>query len=141
MAQLLGIDQALISKFESGARKHTREQIIKLASLLEIDLEIIMVYWLKEKIIHEIGQEEFAPKAILLAEEGIRCQNKVVKQKISTILQKIVDEIDILKSKLDSFHEFRSYRITQALELKHTFESNRIEGNTMTLRETDLVIN
>jgi Fic family protein len=34
-----------------------------------------------------------------------------------------------------------SYRIAQALELEYTFESNRIEGNTMTLRETDLVIN
>jgi hypothetical protein len=30
---------------------------------------------------------------------------------------------------------------SQALELEYTFESNRIEGNTMTLRETDLVIN
>ncbi|MFV8442350.1 Fic family protein [Flavobacterium sp. LB2P44] len=141
VAQLLEIDQALISKFESGGRKPTREQIIKLASLLEIDLETIMVAWLKEKIIHEIGQEEFALKALLLAEEEIRYQNKVVKQKISTTLQKIIDEIDILKSKLDSFHEFDSYRITRTLELEYTFESNRIEGNTMTLQETDLVIN
>ncbi|MFV8369412.1 Fic family protein [Flavobacterium sp. LB2R40] len=141
VAQLLEIDQALISKFESGGRKPTREQIIKLASLLEIDLETIMVAWLKEKIIHEIGQEEFALKALLLAEEEIRYQNKVVKQKISTTLQKIIDEIDILKSKLDSFHEFDNYRITRTLELEYTFESNRIEGNTMTLQETDLVIN
>ena len=32
VAQLLGIDQALISKFESGSRKPTREQVIKLAN-------------------------------------------------------------------------------------------------------------
>ena len=36
---------------------------------------------------------------------------------------------------------FDSFRIAQALELEYTFESNRIEGNTLTLRETDLVIN
>jgi ribosome-binding protein aMBF1 (putative translation factor) len=30
VAQLLGIDQALISKFESGTRKPTREQVVKL---------------------------------------------------------------------------------------------------------------
>ena len=30
VAQLLGIDQALISKFESGSRKPTKDQVIKL---------------------------------------------------------------------------------------------------------------
>jgi transcriptional regulator with XRE-family HTH domain len=49
VAQLLGIDQALISKFESGTRKPTREQVVKLITLLDIDLETIMVAWLKEK--------------------------------------------------------------------------------------------
>ncbi|MFV8271133.1 Fic family protein [Flavobacterium sp. GT2N3] len=141
VAQLLGIDQALISKFESGGRKPTREQVIKLASLLEIDLGTIMVVWLKEKILYEIGEDEFALKALLVAEEEIRYQSKPSKKKLSTTLQKILDEIDTLKTKLDSFRQFDSYRITQALELEYTFESNRIEGNTMTLRETDLVIN
>jgi len=141
VAQLLGIDQALISKFESGGRKPTREQVIKLASLLEIDLETIMVVWLKEKILYEIGEDEFALKALLVAEEEIRYQSKPAKKKLFTTLQKILDEIDTLKTKLDSFRQFDSYRITQALELEYTFESNRIEGNTMTLRETDLVIN
>jgi Fic family protein/plasmid maintenance system antidote protein VapI len=140
VAQLLGIDQALISKFESGNRKPTRDQVLKLAALLEIDLETIMVAWLKEKILYEIGQDEFALKALLLAEEEVRYQSKIAKKKLSTTLQKILDEIDFLKAKLDSFKQFDSYRIAQALELEYTFESNRIEGNTMTLRETDLVI-
>ena len=51
VAQLLGIDQALISKFENGSRKPTKEQIIKLASILEIDFETLMVIWLKERIL------------------------------------------------------------------------------------------
>ena len=141
VAQLLGIDQALISKFESGTRKPTREQVIKLASLLEIDLETIMVAWLKEKILYEIGHDEFALKALLVAEQEIRYVSKPANKKLSTTLQKILDEIDVLKTKLDSFRKFDSFRIAQALELEYTFESNRIEGNTMTLRETDLVIN
>ena len=141
VAQLLGIDQALISKFESGTRKPTREQVIKLASLLEIDLETIMVAWLKEKILYEIGHDEFALKALLVAEQEIRYLSKPANKKLSTTLQKILDEINVLKTKLDSFRQFDSFRIAQALELEYTFESNRIEGNTMTLRETDLVIN
>jgi len=141
VAQLLGIDQALISKFENGSRKPTREQVIKLASLLEIDFETLMVAWLKEKIIYEIGQDEFAIKAMNLVREEIENSYVAVKKTFSKNLLSILNEIDALKSKLDQFRQFDSYRIAQALELEYTFESNRIEGNTLTLRETDLVIN
>lgn len=140
VSQLTEIDQALISKFESGNRKPTREQVMKLAKVLEIDLETLMVAWLKEKILYEIGDDEFAIKAMQVAEQEIRYQ-RTSKKKLSTSLQKMLNEIDELKSKLDKFREFDSYRIAQALELEYTFESNRIEGNTLTLRETDLVIN
>ena len=141
VAQLLGIDQALISKFESGTRKPTREQISKLSQLLEIDFETLMIAWLKEKILYEIGDDEFALKALKVAEDEIKYNKAISNLKISTSLEKILKEIDILKDKLDTYRKFDSYKIKQALELEYTFESNRIEGNTMTLRETDMVIN
>ena len=141
VAHLLGIDQALISKFESGTRKPTRDQIAKLASLLEIDFETLMVAWLKERILYEIGQDEFALKAMNMVREEIENSYITVKKSLSKNLMSILNEIDALKSKLDQFRQFDSYRIAQALELEYTFESNRIEGNTLTLRETDLVIN
>ncbi|MET0944000.1 MAG: Fic family protein [Flavobacterium sp.] len=141
VAQLLGIDQALISKFESGTRKPTREQISRLSQLLEIDFETLMIAWLKEKILYEIGDDEFALKALKVAEDEIKYNKAISNLKISTSLEKILKEIDILKDKLDTYRKFDSYKIKQALELEYTFESNRIEGNTMTLRETDMVIN
>jgi Fic family protein/plasmid maintenance system antidote protein VapI len=141
LAQLLGIDQALISKFESGTRKPTKEQIAKIASALDMDYETLMVAWLKEKILYEIGHDEFALKALQVAEEEIRYVAKSTTNSLSKTLESILAQIDILKAKLDTFRQFDSYRIAQALELEYTFESNRIEGNTMTLRETDLVIN
>jgi hypothetical protein len=48
-SKLVGID-ALISKFESGNRRPTKEQVVKLAILLEIDFRSIMVSWLKERL-------------------------------------------------------------------------------------------
>ena len=141
VAHLLGIDQALISKFENGSRKPTKDQIIKLAYLLEIDFETLMIAWFKEKILYEIGQDEFALKAMNMVREEIENSYVAVKKSISKNLKSILYEIDSLKTKLDQFRQFDSYRIAQALELEYTFESNRIEGNTMTLRETDLVIN
>ena len=141
LAHLLEIDQALVSKFESGTRKPTKEQILKLANLLEIDYETLMVAWLKEKILYEIGDDNLALKALKVAEEEIKLNKKSSGRLISKTLQSVLDEINILKLKLDQYRQYDSYRISQALELEYTFESNRIEGNTLTLRETDLVIN
>lgn len=141
LAQLLGIDQALISKFENGSRKPTKEQITKLASILDIDFETLMVIWLKERILHEIGTDDLALKAISLAEEHIKNNVGFARKSISKNLQNILNEIDSLKEKLDAFRKSDSFKITQAFELEYTFESNRIEGNTLSLHETDLVIN
>ena len=140
VAQLLGIDQALISKFERGTRKPTREQIPKLAAVLDIDYEELMTSWLVAVILYEIRDEEFGLKAMMVAEKQMKYLT-TPKKTISGKLQIILDEIDSLKSKLEKFRHFDSYRIAQALDLEYTFESNRIEGNTLTLRETDLVIN
>lgn len=140
LAQQLQIDQALISKFENGTRKPTREQVVKLAQLLDIDYETLMIAWLKEKILYEIGDDDLAMKAMNQVREERAIYNKI-SPKLSTSLTTLLNEIDVLKSKLEKFRKFDSFRIAQALELEYTFESNRIEGNTLTLRETDLVIN
>ena len=140
VAQELGIDQALICKFENGTRKPTKEQITKLAYFLEIDYETLMVAWLKERILYEIGDDDFAMKAMDMVREERQNLYETI-SKYSNNLTNLLEEIDVLKAKLDQFRLFDSYRIAQALELEYTFESNRIEGNTLTLRETDLVIN
>jgi Fic family protein/plasmid maintenance system antidote protein VapI len=141
LAQLLGIDQALISKYENGSRKPTREQVAKLAQVLDLNYETLMIAWLKEKILYEIGSDDLTLKAMNRVREEIENSYILRKNSISKNLQTILDEIDILKKQLDNYREFDSFRIAQPLELEYTFESNRIEGNTLTLRETDLVIN
>lgn len=141
LAQMMQIDQALISKFENGTRKPTREQVKKLAQALSIDFDTLMIAWLKEKILYEIGSDDLSMRAMAMVREEIENNYAVQKSSISKSLQTVLDEIDVLKNKLNKFRAFDSFRITQALELEYIFESNRIEGNTLTLRETDLVIN
>ncbi len=142
VSQKLGIDQALVSKFESGTRKPTREQVHKLAEILNIDSNELMVAWLKEKILYEIGDDnDLALKAMIAAEAEIKYKISSNRLAMPKAIKSIITDIDKLKKKLDKFRKFDSYRIAQALELEYTFESNRIEGNTLTLKETDLVIN
>ena len=76
VAQLLSIDQALISKFESGTRKPTKEQIKKLSEILEIDYETLIIEWIKARILYEIKDEEFATDALKLAEQEIKYLTK-----------------------------------------------------------------
>ena len=142
VSQMLGIDQALVSKFESGTRKPTKTQVHKLAEILDVDANELMVSWLKEKILYKIGDDnDLALQAMIAAESEIKLKLLSNKQAIPKSLKSLIVEIDKLKKELDKFRQFDSYRIAQALELEYTFESNRIEGNTLTLKETDLVIN
>ena len=58
----------------------------------------------------------------------------------NTILRK-ADELKAHLSTLRPLPEEALAKIREAMEIEYTYESNRIEGNTLTLQETALVIN
>ena len=135
---MLGIDQALVSKFESGQRLPTREQIDEIAHHLDIDPSELLAQWLKEKLMRELSDYTIVSRALELIQEEQQSYNKNSTDKSFDVTLNLIND---LKSQLDSLRAFDSYRIAQALELEYTFESNRIEGNTLTLKETDMVVN
>ncbi|MBS9768316.1 MAG: Fic family protein [Flavobacteriaceae bacterium] len=49
-------------------------------------------------------------------------------------------EIDALRDELNGLRTKYSEKVAKALEIEYTYESNKIEGNTLTLQETALVI-
>ncbi len=55
-------------------------------------------------------------------------------------LNELLDQADRLKSKLSRYRDWDQKTVQEALNIEYTYDSNRIEGNTLTLRETDLVI-
>lgn len=59
-------------------------------------------------------------------------------------LNTLLSAIGILKAELATLRPLpveALKRIQDALDIEYTYESNRIEGNTLTLQETDLVVN
>lgn len=59
-------------------------------------------------------------------------------------LDQLTEQIDDLKKCLDSFRPLSPAhvaKLNEAFDTEYTYDSNRIEGNSLTLRETDLVIN
>lgn len=58
-------------------------------------------------------------------------------------LDELYEQLSDLKKCLDSFRPFNTAQLAnlqEAFDTEYTYESNRIEGNTLTLMETDLVI-
>ncbi|MDO5673762.1 MAG: Fic family protein [bacterium] len=55
-------------------------------------------------------------------------------------LHMLLVEIDAAKARLDALRAGNNPALVHALDIEYTFESNRIEGNTLSLRETGLVI-
>ena len=76
VAAQLDIDTAILSKIERSERKATKEQIIKLAGILDLNEEDLLVHYLSEKIVCEIKDEELGQKALKVAEQKIKYINK-----------------------------------------------------------------
>jgi len=71
VASFLDIDQAILSKIENGKRTATRENVLKLEQYYGIEPGTLVVLWLADKIVHEVGADEQAIEAIALAEKRI----------------------------------------------------------------------
>lgn len=72
VAALIEVDTAMISKFEKGDRNPTRNQIEKLADILELERKTLIVIWLRDKLLNELENEDLALEALKMAEKKLR---------------------------------------------------------------------
>ena len=72
VASALEVDQALISKFEKGDRKPSKEQVEKIADFFELDKDELITAWLSDRIVYTIQGEKNAEKALKVAEKKIK---------------------------------------------------------------------
>ena len=56
---------------------------------------------------------------------------------LAALLQQAEEKLTLLQQ----FRNWDNESIRRAVDVEYTYDTNRIEGNTLTLRETDLVIN
>lgn len=79
VASEMDIDQAIISKFERGERKPTKEQVLKFCKFYALNQDQAMVAWLSDKLVSEIQDEALAVQALRVAEEKVK-RNKTIKK-------------------------------------------------------------
>ncbi len=71
VAAYLDIDQAILSKIERNERKPTKDHIIKLAEILKLDRDELIIQFMSDKIAYEIANEECAKRVLKLAEKKV----------------------------------------------------------------------
>jgi fido (protein-threonine AMPylation protein)/transcriptional regulator with XRE-family HTH domain len=141
LAAKLHIDATLLSRFESGQRIPTKTQVIQLAQALEIPQQELIQLWMRDRILAEYGSETGLDKALMMVHEVVTSyENANHPIVLPKSLQRRVDRLgEMLISIRDKRHLLHP-KTWNSLMTEYTFESNRIEGNTLTLQETDLVI-
>jgi len=93
VAAMLDIDTAILSKMERGERKLSREVVQKLSEIFDYDLQELLIQFLSEKVLYEIGNEPFAKEALLAAEDSLiyrtkpKAETRLSKEKIIQLFE------------------------------------------------------
>ncbi|UCS93038.1 Fic family protein [Echinicola marina] len=144
---LTGIDAGLISKFERGKRLPSERNLMSLSEVYGLVYSDLKKRWLVEKVLNLVQYEVDSAEILALAEsrvEYLAGKQSLVLQKIPEEVLSKLEKIDLLKEKWNNKRPLGAVQLQKMKEyfnVAYTFESNRIEGNTLTLQETHLVVN
>ena len=147
LAQSLGIDQALISKYENDRRYPSEEHMLAISNYFNDCGKALMTQWISDKIYSLVKKyPTYAEEAMEVAEERIAYLSKaqaLEAPKLDEDLEAKVNTANELHKKWNSLKPLESTAMAKMQEhfrLAYTHESNKIEGNTLTLQDTFLVI-
>lgn len=145
VAEMLHVDKALLSKIEKGDRYATRKQVDGFIRLYRFDERLAVSTWLSDKILYDLQDESFALDALLLAEDRVK-YNALSRTDFDSDkeLKQLLTQADKLQKKWlkkKPLDKTQLQKMKEYFNLNYTYESNKIEGNTLTLKETFLVVN
>jgi Fic family protein len=146
MSAITGIDQALISKYESGKRNPSENHLLAIADGYKIPLRELHRELIIEKIAELVKYEENIHELFVVAESRavyLSSNNAFEIPEISSSLKIKLDHLDTLKAKWQENRPLNKTQLTKLkgyFAMKYTYDSNRIEGNTLSFQETQLVV-
>jgi Fic family protein len=146
ISAITGIDQALLSKYESGKRIPSENHLIGLADGYKIPLKVLRRELIVEKIANLVMYEENIGELLSLAESRVEYLSSSEVFDLPELSDSIKDKLKHLDSLREQWQKSKPLNRTQLQKLKeyfsvkYTYDSNRIEGNTLSLQETQLVI-
>lgn len=148
LSNLSGIDTALLNKYEKGERQPSEKHLQLLILHLELNEDDTKAAWIGERIYALFDEDSHLfEKAMQVAERRVKYNRKnrtkhdqTISSELSELLQECSDLLSIWSSKRP-LNQLQLKKMEEYFNLNYTYESNRIEGNTLTLQETYLVVN
>lgn len=148
LAGLVGIDSSLMSRIISGKRQPTLQQLKKISEVLSLDYHVLLKEFLSHQVVSLLSPYPgIAEDVLTVAEERIayltgESKFKIIEQ--SKQVKAFLKQANQLHKQWQNKKPLDGLQVKKMEEFFHTaytYESNRIEGNTLTLSETHLVIN
>ena len=147
VAQAVGIDQALISKYENDRRYPSEEHMVSISQYFTEHGDALMTQWISDKIFSVVKKyPSYAEKALIVAEERIAYLSRLQALEAPLLDDEVMGKIaqaDKLHGQWNHLRPMEGIALQKMQEhfrLAYTHESNKIEGNTLTLQDTFLVI-
>ncbi|MNK05463.1 Adenosine monophosphate-protein transferase and cysteine protease IbpA precursor [compost metagenome] len=148
LSRISGIDTALLNKYEKGERQPSEKHLQLLISNLELDEDTTRANWIGERIYALFDEDSHLFKKAMQVAEKRLTYDKLNKRKYEKSISGELDELLKECSRLAGIWSSRKplnqtqlRKMEEYFNLNYTYESNRIEGNTLTLQETYLVVN
>jgi len=148
LAAKLNIDSSLMSRILSNKRKPSIAQLKILSEFLEIDFKEILKEYLADEILGVLKEYPTIAKDVLIvAEERIHYLSGKDRFKTISLSKQLTSRLKNLNElskkwkNIKPLNEIQLRKMEEYFFTSYTYESNRIEGNTLTLQETHLVIN
>ncbi len=76
VAAVLDIDQSILSKIERGERKASKEQVIQIAKIFNVDEKELLINYLSDRVLYDLRNEDLATDALKVAEKKIEFMTK-----------------------------------------------------------------
>lgn len=148
LARLAHIDSSLISRYESGNRVPSEKHIMNLAQALGSDYKELRKHFITAKVVQILSYEPYANEILIAAEERIKyladsSELGIVNKLDSDVMERLarIDELQLKWKNKKPLSALQLNKMKSYFNIEYTYESNRIEGNTLTLQETELVVN
>ncbi len=148
LAIAIGVDASLMSRIISKKRKPTITQLKKISEILSIDYQELLKEYVTDEVTTILMEyPNLVSEIMVLLEERVSylsSSNKFQLIQLSDVLQKKLEKLSESHEKWKNIKPLDPSQLIKMREYFHTsytYESNRIEGNTLSLQETHLVIN
>lgn len=145
LSELTSIDVSLLSKYENGLRLPSEKHLGQLANALSHDYRTFRNKWLAKQVYQLLSEEDNFSNIVSDVEMIYQTSSAPKTSHLTddAYLSALLDEVTTLHKRWQSLKPLQALQLQRMKEhfyTSYTYESNRIEGNTLTLQETFLVV-